>query len=188
VTTSRIQRLMGVLYEKVGERKENARRESMLEVHNMYKIPTAREEGGKGTKTIGEKDIYGTGDMSEGKLRDRNAMGNVGDYAMARGRNVQTKTRASEMMRPDVRGPKAEKRRELEMMRVKAKCPSLLYSSSSSSSSSWMAGAADRPPGNCLRDVLPSIVSPKVSMGCEDCPIPGTGPFPRTLVFPPLNH
>jgi len=45
VTTSRIQRLMGVLYEKVGERKENARRESMLEVHNMYKIPTAREEG-----------------------------------------------------------------------------------------------------------------------------------------------
>jgi len=76
------------------------------------------------------------------------------------------------------------KQKELEMAKVKR---SPLYSSSSSSSS-WITGAAERPPGSCLRDVLPSIVSPKVSASCEGCAPLDVGPFPRKLVFPLFDH
>jgi len=51
-----------------------------------------------------------------------------------------------------------------------------------------MAGAAERPPGNCLREVLPSIVSPKASTCCGGCPQLNAGPFPRELPFPVLNN
>jgi len=68
---------------------------------------------------------------------------------------------------------------------MKGRCLPLY--SSSSSSSSWMAGAAERPPGNCLRDVLPSIVSPKVSAGCGGCKPLDPDPFPREL-FPTPSH
>ena len=80
-----------------------------------------------------------------------------------------------------------KQKQELELEMNKVKHLSSLYSSSSSSSS-WITGAADRPPGSCLRDVLPSIVSPKESAGCGGCPPLDAGPFPRKLVFPVLNH
>ena len=51
-----------------------------------------------------------------------------------------------------------------------------------------MTGAVERPPGSCLREALPSIVSPKVSTGCGGCPPLDEGPFPRKLVLPVFNH
>jgi len=50
-----------------------------------------------------------------------------------------------------------------------------------------MTGAVERPPGSCLREVLPSIVSPNVSADCGGGPLLDAGPFPRKFA-PMLGH
>lgn len=140
------------------EKENEGRGEKMLEVDNMCGNPTCEREE-KNESNRGERThTLGEDTMTGENNEDPNKNTNV------------------RVMRSDSHGSKAKTARSNENKRL------FLYSSSSSSSS-WMTGAAERPPGSCLREVLPSIVSPKVSVSCRGCPPPDAGPFPRFPVF-----